>query len=72
MSPARSCRCTVWEGVIYTPTKTATSASAGRRVDAPRKLIFPDLGYSLRMSSAYGANGFTQVPWDVFLLKGCQ
>ena len=41
-------------------------------VDAPKSLIFPDLGASLQMSSAYGPGGFSKVPWDVFVLKGCQ
>jgi hypothetical protein len=40
--------------------------------DAPQSLIFPVLGPSLQMSSAFGANGFSKLPWDVFLLKGCQ
>ena len=65
--------CTVWQGIIYTADKLGgvellpTEAAA-----APETLIFPDLGPSLRLSAAYGANGFQQVPWDVFALKGCQ
>ena len=65
--------CTVWQGVIYTADETGNiellPAEGG---DAPPKLIFPDLGHALRMSSAYGANGFTKTPWDVFEQKGCQ
>lgn len=65
--------CTLWEGIVYT-------ADAGGKVDlipaegeaAPPTLIFPDLAPTLRMSSAYGENGFSKLPWDVFALKGCQ
>lgn len=65
--------CTVWQGVIYTTDNSGTIGllpAEGER--APEKLIFPDLGPSLRASSAYGAHGFSTVPWDVFALKGCQ
>jgi hypothetical protein len=65
--------CTVWEGVIYSSDdqgKIALLPAEG--VDAPKTLIFPDLGPSLQMSAAYGENGFSKVPWDVFVLKGCQ
>ena len=41
-------------------------------VEAPKTLILPDLGPMLRQSSAYGGNGFSKVPSDVFTLKGCQ
>jgi hypothetical protein len=65
--------CTVWEGVIYSADDQGNIAllpAEGK--DAPKKLILPDLGASLQMSAAYGANGFSKVPWDVFALKGCQ
>lgn len=66
-------RCTVWQGVIYTADETGNiELLPAEGVGAPPKLIFPDLGYALRMSSAYGANGFTKTPWDVFEQKGCQ
>ncbi|TIP12694.1 hypothetical protein [Mesorhizobium sp.] len=65
--------CTVWEGVIYGSDDQGNIALLpAEGVDAPKKLIFPDLGPSLQMSAAYGANGFSKVPWDVFALKGCQ
>jgi hypothetical protein len=65
--------CTLWEGVIY-------AADTNGKVDlipaegeaAPPALIFPDLGPTLRMSAAYGEDGFSKLPWDVFALKGCQ
>ena len=63
--------CTVWQGVIYTSDTGQSSSSAGRRRGRAERLILPDLGPSLRLSAAYGANGF-RVPWDVFALKGCQ
>lgn len=65
--------CTVWEGVVYAADDKGNIALLpAEKVDAPRSLIFPDLGASLQMSAAYGENGFSKVPWDVFVLKGCQ
>jgi hypothetical protein len=65
--------CTVWEGVIYTADDQGNIALLpGEGKDAPKTLILPDLGASLQMSAAYGPNGFSKVPWDVFALKGCQ
>ena len=64
----------VWEGVIYAPRRQGRHcASAGSRgTAAPEMLLLPALGPSLRVSAAYGANGFSKTPWDVFALKGCQ
>jgi hypothetical protein len=65
--------CTVWEGVIYSSDDKGNIALLpAEGVDAPKTLIFPDLGPSLQMSAAYGANGFSKVPKDVFTLKDCQ
>ncbi|CAG0955223.1 MAG: hypothetical protein F9K19_16070 [Rhizobiaceae bacterium] len=65
--------CTMWEGVIYTSDDLGNiELLPPEAVAAPQKLIFPDLGPSLRHSAAYGANGFSRVPWDVFKLSGCQ
>jgi hypothetical protein len=65
--------CTVWEGVIYSADDKGNIALLpAEGADAPKTLIFPDLGPSLQMSAAYGADGFSKVPWDVFSLKGCQ
>ena len=65
--------CTVWEGVVYgADDKGNIALLPAEKVDAPGSLIFPDLGASLQMSAAYGANGFSKVPWDVFVLKACQ
>ena len=65
--------CTVWQGVVYSADdKRNIALLAAEGADAPQSLIFPDLGPSLQMSSAFGANGFSKLPWDVFLLKGCQ
>lgn len=65
--------CTVWQGVVYSADDKGNIALlAAEGTDAPQSLIFPDLGPSLQMSSAFGANGFSKLPWDVFLLKGCQ
>lgn len=65
--------CTVWQGVIYTSDEGGNiELLPAEGAAAPEKLILPDLGPSLRMSAAYGAAGFSKVPWDVFNLKGCQ
>jgi hypothetical protein len=65
--------CTVWQGVIYTSDSQGNiGLLPAEGVDAPEKLIFPDLGPALRASSVYGVNGFSKVPWDVFAVKGCQ
>jgi len=66
-------RCTVWQGVIYTSDSRGNVALLPAEGQAaPETLIFADLGPSLRHSSAYGEGGFTQLPFDVFALKGCQ
>jgi hypothetical protein len=65
--------CTVWEGVIYSADdKGGVGLLPAEGADAPKSLIFPDLGPSLEMSAAYGPAGFSKVPWDIFALKGCQ
>lgn len=64
--------CTVWQGVIYAADETGTVDLLPKTGAAPKTLIFPDLGPSLRLSTAYGEGGFSKVPWDVFALKGCQ
>lgn len=65
--------CTMWEGVIYTSDDLGNiELLPAEAAGAPAKLIFPDLGPSLRHSAAYGAAGFSKVPWDVFKLSGCQ
>ncbi len=65
--------CTVWQGVVYTSDKLGNvELLPAEGAAAPETLIFPDLGPSLRLSAAYGANGVQAVPWDVFALQGCQ
>jgi hypothetical protein len=65
--------CTLWEGVVYSADDKGNIALLpAEGMDAPKTLIFPDLGPSLQMSAAYGENGFSKVPSDVFSLKGCQ
>lgn len=64
--------CTIWQGVIYAADEAGAIALLPKTGAAPQTLIFPDLGPSLRLSGAYGSNGFSRVPWDVFALKGCQ
>ncbi|MGX5801585.1 hypothetical protein ACWGS9_10105 [Bradyrhizobium sp. Arg314] len=65
--------CTVWEGVIYSADDKGTiGLLPAEGADAPKSLIVPDLGPSLEMSAAYGPAGLSKVPWDIFVLKGCQ
>lgn len=64
--------CTIWQGVIYAADDAGAIDLLPRTGDAPKTLVFPDLGPSLRLSAAHGENGFSRVPWDVFALKGCQ
>ena len=64
--------CTVWQGVIYAVDETGAVDLLPKTGAAPKTLIFPDLGPSLRLSAAYGEGGFSKVPWDFFALKGCQ
>ncbi|PWK76175.1 hypothetical protein [Aminobacter sp. AP02] len=67
--------CTVWQGVIYSVDDEGNVGLLPRERTAsaaPRKLIFSDLGHALRTSAAYGPDGFSKVPWDVFEIKGCQ
>ncbi|WP_200914051.1 hypothetical protein, partial [Microbacterium sp. Leaf203] len=49
--------CTLWQGVIYAADETGVVSLLPKKGDAPKTLIFPDLGPSLRHSSAYGAQG---------------
>jgi len=65
--------CTPWHGVIYTSDdKGNIGLLPAEGVEAPKTLILPDLGPVLHQSSAYGGGGFSKVPSDVFMLKGCQ
>lgn len=65
--------CTLWGGVIYIADDKGTiGLLPTEKIDAPKTLILPDLGPSLRHSLAYGGNGFSKVPGDVFVMKGCQ
>jgi len=65
--------CTLWSGVIYTSDdKGSIGLLPTEGIEAPKTLILPDLGPSLRHSLAYGGKGFSKVPSDVFVMKGCQ
>ncbi|WP_421915565.1 hypothetical protein [Mesorhizobium sp.] len=65
--------CTLWSGVIYTSDdKGSIGLLPTEGIEAPKTLILPDLGPSLRHSLAYGGKGFSKVPADVFVMKGCQ
>lgn len=67
--------CTVWQGVIYSVDEKGSVGLLPRErigAAAPKQLIFSDLGHALRMSAAFGPDGFSKVPWDVFEISGCQ
>ncbi|TPK90153.1 hypothetical protein FJ934_23930 [Mesorhizobium sp. B2-4-12] len=65
--------CTLWNGVIYTSDdKGNIGLLPVEGVEAPKTLILPDLGPVLHQSSAFGGSGFSKIPSDVFVLKGCQ
>jgi hypothetical protein len=65
--------CTVWQGVVY-----AVDAQGNVKLlppegaDAADKLLLPDFAPAVRLSSAYGLDGVSRLPWDVFTLSGCQ
>lgn len=65
--------CTVWEGVIYSSDDKGNIGLLPELGGiAPQIIILAGLGPALRVSAAYGADGFSQTPWDVFALTGCQ
>lgn len=65
--------CTVWQGVIYTVSEFGVVGLLPERGEAAAvNLILPDLGPSVRRSSAWGVHGVTKAPWDAFTLSGCQ
>lgn len=65
--------CTVWQGVIYAVNEFgAVSLLPGQGAAAAIRLLLPDFGSAVRQSSAYGPQGVSTPPWDVFELSGCQ
>jgi len=65
--------CTMWQGVVYSADDKGTIGLLPKQGQpAPHKLVLPSLGPALRLSTAYGADGFQETPWDVFTLKTCQ
>jgi hypothetical protein len=65
--------CTMWQGVIYSADEKGTIGLLPKQGQpAPHKLVLPALGPTLRLSTAYGLEGFSETPWDVFTLKTCQ
>ena len=65
--------CTLWEGVIYAVDKVGdVTLLPAEGSDAPNRLLLPDLGPSLAASTAYGVDGFQNIPSDVFTQDGCQ
>lgn len=64
--------CTVWQGVVYTADEAGTVGLLPKQGDAPKTLVFPDLGPALSLLAVSGENRLSKVPWDVFALQGCQ
>jgi hypothetical protein len=65
--------CTIWQGVIYSVDEFGgVDLLPAEGANAATQLLFPDLGPSVRHSFAYGMDGLTKMPWDVFKLSGCQ
>lgn len=65
--------CTAWEGVIYAvDAKGEVSLLPSEGEPAPQTLLFAGLGLALVHSRSNTGDGFTEVPFDAFTLKGCQ
>lgn len=65
--------CTLWQGVVYAVDERGeVGLLPAEGAPAPARLVLADLGPALRASNAFGAGGFSKVPFDVFQLKGCQ
>jgi hypothetical protein len=65
--------CTLWQGVVYAVDEQGEPGLLPAEGEpAPDRLIFADLGPALRASNAFGPEGFSKVPFDVFQLTGCQ
>ena len=65
--------CTVWQGVIYSVAEDGTVGLLPRAGEpAPKRLIFPDLGYSISASKPGQTLQPGFVPFDMFELSGCQ
>lgn len=65
--------CTVWQGVIYAVDAAGSvGLLPAEGADSAAQLLLPDFAPALRQSSAYGVDGVSKMPWDVFKLSGCQ
>lgn len=65
--------CTVWQGVVYAVDGQGNvELLPPEGADAADKLLLPDFAPAVRLSSAYGMDGISKMPWDVFTLSGCQ
>jgi hypothetical protein len=67
--------CMVWEGPVYgidSLGNVSAVPDAGQGEEAMATILLPDFGASVRMSSAWGAQGLSVAPKDDFRLKACQ
>lgn len=65
--------CTVWEGVIYTSDASGTIGLLPSEGEAaPAGLILADLAQGIASAPALAAERPSKLPWDAFVLSGCQ
>lgn len=67
--------CMVWQGPVYgidALGNVSAVPAAGEGQEAMATILLPDFGASVRMSSAWGAEGLSEAPRDDFRLSGCQ
>ncbi|WP_146300321.1 hypothetical protein [Nitratireductor mangrovi] len=65
--------CTVWQGPVYAIDAEGKVGLMPKRGEAAaQQLLLPDFGPAVRHSTAYGPDGVSIVPWDVFEISGCQ
>ncbi|MDZ7602998.1 MAG: hypothetical protein U1A06_16660 [Hoeflea sp.] len=67
--------CTVWQGPIYgidALGNVSAVPDAGLGEEAMATILLPDFGASVRMSSAWGAQGLSAAPRDDFRYTACQ
>ncbi|MFZ2100893.1 MAG: hypothetical protein WAU86_10050 [Oricola sp.] len=65
--------CIVWQGVVYSVDGQGNvDLLPPEGADAAERLLFPDLGRTMRLSALWGDGKVTVAPWDVLALDACQ
>ena len=65
--------CTIWQGTVYAVDadgKAGPLPAQGQ--PAARQIILTDLAAHVRQSSVWGIGGLSKLPYDVFIMSGCQ